>query len=70
MTGGRPAVSSETIIYCDMDGVLVDFAPAAVDLCTRILDDSIDSETYLQSNTIKKAPTLRHTTKHRLNHCI
>ena len=55
MTGGRPAVSNETIIYCDMDGVLVDFAPAAVDLCTRILDDSIDSETYLQSNTIKKA---------------
>ena len=50
-----PIVSSKSIIYCDMDGVLADFTPEAIDLCSRILDDSSDVERYNVSKTVRKA---------------
>ena len=55
MTEAKPVISSETIIYCDMDGVLADFTPEAIDLCSRILDDSSDVERYNVSKTVRKA---------------
>ena len=54
-TEAKPVISSKTIIYCDMDGVLADFTPEAIDLCSRILDDSSEVERYNVSKTARKA---------------
>ena len=48
-------ISSETIIYCDMDGVLADFTIEAIDLCCRILNDASDVDRYNVSKTVRKA---------------
>lgn len=55
MTEIKQVISSEAIIYCDMDGVLADFTPEAIDLCSRILDESSDVERYNVSQTVRKA---------------
>ena len=52
---GNPVISSETIIYCDMDGVLADFTTEAIDLCCRILNDASDVDRYNVSKTVRKA---------------
>ncbi len=54
MTGDNPIASPESIIYCDMDGVLVDFSSEALKLCCQILDESSRAERYLDSKTIRK----------------
>lgn len=55
MTEEKPLASSKSVIYCDMDGVLADFSPEAIDLCNHILDKSSDTEHYNKSRTIRKA---------------
>ena len=53
------SVTHKTEIYCDMDGVLVDFVTGALKLCSLILDSNSNGkffqEVILKSKTIKSS---------------
>ena len=54
MTEAKPVISSETIIYCDMDGVLADFDRAVIEKLGSKLNDNwgdLDPDLFL---TLKK----------------
>ena len=51
----KPPLASESIIYCDMDGVLVDFASGAIELANSIISGQAGEEWLAQSKTMRKS---------------
>lgn len=50
-----PSISSESVIYCDMDGVLVDFETGTVELLNSILDGDDVKWVTRDGKSIQKA---------------
>lgn len=48
-------ITKQSIIYCDMDGVLVDFARRAISDVAEILDSGLDHEIIINNSAAKKA---------------
>jgi hypothetical protein len=51
---------SSTVIYCDMDGVLVDFVTGAIELCTSILNGA--ACTYMAVDHLYESKTVKEIT--------
>ena len=51
----KPPVTPESVIYCDMDGVLVDFASGAIDLANSIISGAYGTEFVQKSKSMRRA---------------
>mgnify|MGYP001318011795 CR=1 FL=1 len=51
----KPALTPASIIYCDMDGVLVDFASGAIDLANSIISGVYGTEFVQRSKSMRRA---------------
>ena len=51
----KPAITDSSIIYCDMDGVLVDFATGAIELANSIISGDLGQDWMRQSKSMRRA---------------